>query len=331
MPKCALVTRRRARSDMVTYVAVHATLYTPPSAVLSNALAVQAVLASIPEHVRHGKAQVTAVHADTTYQLDLLELGFFGDDLAGYTSHILAERPEIDTWRLALSTITFVLPVLLSGLAVVACVLRRGELALHAGQGLLVLLPWVVLLGISVELPASVILRDGCDQLEDFIYWLLGDLGEESAALARSREPVYGYMTGCVREDPMADFFQPIALATRASVDNVTDVLAHLTLRPGMSASVNSLRTEMASISSALATVRTVMSCGNVYDIFTRAKTAVCCDLAHATNFLWISRVLTAVFMLPAAVGAIAGYKRFRRKLWGPYASVQALEVGAYL
>ena len=147
----------------------------------------------------------------------------------------------------------------------------------------------------------------------------------------RSREPVYGYMTGCVRDDPMVDFFQPIAHATSGSVNNVTDVLAHLTLRPDMSASVHSLRTEMAFISTALATVRTVMSCGNVFAILTRAKTAACCDLAHATNFLWISRLLTAAFMVPAAVGAIAGYKRFRRKLWGPYASVQAQEVGAYL
>ena len=32
-------------------------------------------------------------------------------------------------------------------------------------------------------------------------------------------------------------------------------------------------------------------------------------------------------------IASIAGYKRFRRKkdLWGPYASVQALEVGSYL
>jgi len=35
--------------------------------------------------------------------------------------------------------------------------------------------------------------------------------------------------------------------------------------------------------------------------------------------------------MVPAAVGAIAGYKRFRKVLWGPYASTKALEVGAYL
>ena len=58
----------------------------------------------------------------------------------------------------------------MAGLAVVACVLRRGALALHSGQAMLVLLPWIVLLGASVELPAAVLLRDGCDQLEDFTY-----------------------------------------------------------------------------------------------------------------------------------------------------------------
>eukprot|EP00964_Phaeocystis_antarctica_P071419 scaffold43572_cov61-Phaeocystis_antarctica.AAC.3 len=73
------------------------------------------------------------------------------------------------------------------------------------------------------------------------------------------------------------------------------------------------------------------MSCSSVHVIFKRAKSAVCCDLAYATVFLWVARLISAAWMVPAAVGAIAGYKRFRKVLWGPYASVQALEVGAYL
>ena len=84
-------------------------------------------------------------------------------------------------------------------------------------------------------------------------------------------------------------------------------------------------------IGEALATVRTVMSCDAVHARIVEAKAALCCDLAYATTFLFAARLVTAVWMVPAAVGAIAGYKRFRRVLWGPYAPVQALEVGAYL
>ena len=42
-------------------------------------------------------------------------------------------------------------------------------------------------------------------------------------------------------------------------------------------------------------------------------------------------RLASAVVLIPAAIAALAGYKRFPRKVWGPYASVQAREVGAYL
>ena len=44
-------------------------------------------------------------------------------------------------------------------------------------------------------------------------------------------------------------------------------------------------------------------------------------------------RMLCSCAMVSALVGAIAGYKRFRRQrdLWGPYHSMQALEVGSYL
>ena len=94
---------------------------------------------------------------------------------------------------------------------------------------------------------------------------------------------------------------------------------------------LETLEGEMGVILAALATVREVMSCGNVHALYKEAKTAVCCDWAYAANFLWVSRVATAVVTLPAAVAAIAGYKRFHKTLWGPYASVQSQEVGAYL
>ena len=76
-------------------------------------------------------------------------------------------------------------------------------------QAMLTLLPWIVLLGASVELPAAVLLRDGCDQMEDFTYRTLTTAGEEQPALLRAREPVYGYMTGCVESDPMVTYLPP--------------------------------------------------------------------------------------------------------------------------
>mgnify|MGYP004220570223 CR=1 FL=1 len=141
-----------------------------------GAYRLQATLDSVPPLVASGKAQVSATRLDTEAQLGLLERGLFGEDLAGYTSHVRAARPGIDTWRMVLLLTTFALPVVVGGLAVVACVLRRGALALHSGQAMLVLLPWVVLLGASVELPAAVLLRDGCDQIEDFTYRTLGEV-----------------------------------------------------------------------------------------------------------------------------------------------------------
>ena len=78
--------------------------------------------------------QVSATHSETVEQLGLLERGLFGEDLAGYTSHVRAARPGIDLWRTVLLVITWGLPVGVAALAVVACVLRRGALALHSGQ-----------------------------------------------------------------------------------------------------------------------------------------------------------------------------------------------------
>jgi len=62
-------------------------------------------------------------------------------------------------------------------------------------------------------------------------------------------------------------------------------------------------------------------------------RTSVCCDLAYAITAMWMVRLVVALAILASAVSAIAGYKRFRRQrdLWGPYATLQALEVGAYL
>ena len=319
----------RARPHLVNYDAVQRAL--DLELALDNAFALQATLGAVPGLVAAGKAGVLDTHADTGANLDLLELGLFGDDLLGYSFHVRKKRPQIDSWRTALLGFTFALPVLASGLAVAACCLRRGELSLHAGQSALVLLPWVVLLGASIELPMAVMLRDGCDQMDTFMYRTLGERGETNPALARAREPLYGYMTGCVESDPMVNFFAPVDEITRVAQQNVTDSVSHLALRDAPSAAVASLQAEVQRIGDALATVRTVMSCDAVHALIVEAKTALCCDLAYATTFLFISRLVTSFWMIPAAIGAIAGYKRFRSVLWGPYASVQALEVGAYL
>ena len=318
-----------ARPHLVNYDAVQRALDLERA--LADAFALQATLGDVPRLVAAGKAGVLGTHADTGANLDLLELGLFGDDLLGYSSHVRAKRPQIDSWRTGLLGLTFLLPVVAAGLAVAACCLRKGAWSLHAGQASLALLPWVLLLGASVELPMAVMLRDGCDQMDGFIYRTLGERGETNAALARAREPLYGYMTGCVESDPMVNFFAPVDEITRVAMRNVTDSVAHLALRAAPSARVASLQAEVQRIGEALATVRTVMSCDAVHALIVEAKTALCCDLAYATTFLFISRLVTSFWMIPAAIGAIAGYKRFRSVLWGPYASVQALEVGAYL
>ena len=263
-------------------------------------------------------------------QLELLERGLFGEDKRGYTAAWLDIDGRVYSVRFIFLLVSFGIPVALGGVAAFSCITRRGGFSLHAGHALLVSLPWIWLLGASVELPASVVLSDACGQLEDFVYTWLGRDGI-SASLVRAREPVYGYMTGCVRDDPMVNFFEPIKAAAAGATDNVTLALDDYTLRPAMVSALETLEGEMGVILAALATVREVMSCGNVHALYKEAKTAVCCDWAYAANFLWVSRVATAVVTLPAAVAAIAGYKRFHKTLWGPYASVQSQEVGAYL
>jgi len=75
------------------------------------------------------------------------------------------------------------------------------------------------------------------------------------------------------------------------------------------------------------------LSCNEVHFLYQDAKTAVCCDIGYAATAIFSMRMLCSCAMVSALVGAIAGYKRFRRQrdLWGPYHSMQALEVGSYL
>ena len=91
----------------------------------------------------------------------------------------------------------------------------------------------------------------------------------------------------------MVNFFEPIKAAAAGATDNVTLALDDYTLRPAMVDALETLEGEMGVILAALATVREVMSCGNVHALYKEAKTAVCCDWAYAANFLWVSRVAT--------------------------------------
>ena len=323
-----------AKISLTHYKSEVDALVSPPSpdrrALLGPAHALRTQLATIKAVVDSGQAAVDATHDETLVQLELLERGLFGEDKRGYTAAWLDIDGRVYSVRFIFLLVSFGIPVALGGVAAFSCITRRGGFSLHAGHALLVSLPWIWLLGASVELPASVVLSDACGQLEDFVYTWLGRDGI-SASLVRAREPVYGYMTGCVRDDPMVNFFEPIKAAAAGATDNVTLALDDYTLRPAMVDALETLEGEMGVILAALATVREVMSCGNVHALYKEAKTAVCCDWAYAANFLWVSRVATAVVTLPAAVAAIAGYKRFHKTLWGPYASVQSQEVGAYL
>ena len=64
--------------------------------------------------------------------------------------------------------------------------------------------------GLGNQESGAVLLRDGCDQMETFTYRMLGEAGIDQPALERAKEPVYGYMTGCVESDPMVNFFAPV-------------------------------------------------------------------------------------------------------------------------
>ena len=85
------------------------------------------------------------------------------------------------------------------------------------------------------------------------------------------------------------------------------------------------------SILQSLETVNEAVDCRAVYALWMRARASICCDFSYGVAVVAISRLITAIVLVPATISAIAGYKRFRRVLWGPYATVQALEVGAYL
>ena len=88
---------------------------------------------------------------------------------------------------------------------------------------------------------------------------------------------------------------------------------------------------ETANLSSTLNRAKARMECSGLHAQYLELKQALCCDFAYALTFLGVARLMSAFVLLPATLAAIAGYKRFPREVWGPYSSIQAREVGAYL
>ena len=115
--------------------------------------------------------------------------------------------------------------------------------------------------------------------------------------------------------------------------NSTTNALAALSLRPDTLAAVRAMQAEAAQVAGSANDIHATLACATFHGLYEEAHTAICCDLAYAFTAMWSVRLVSAWAMLLAAVSAVAGYKRFRRQknLWGPYASVEALEVGSYL
>ena len=280
-----------------------------------------------------------AVHAATAADVTLVELGFFGEKWAGdpdnrngYSDLMYDSRVWFEANSRVYLGVTFGVPLGCSVVTFFACALRLSAPALHAGHAMILLLPWVWLIGASFELPLSIATQDGCAQLETFGRRALHDAGDDGTpALGRIAEPAYAYMTSCAEGDPMEDLLAPVHAATLDAQANATELLAPFSLRAPIRAHVDTLGHESAELTAALDAARSAMDCAEIHGHYVHAKTGLCCDFGYGITFLWVCRLASAVILIPAAIAALAGYKRFPRRVWGPYASVQAREVGAYL
>ena len=133
--------------------------------------------------------------------------------------------------------------------------------------------------------------------------------------------------------DPLATFFSPMVNATADSMYRATHALDALTLRPAARGLITVLEDEVRGIDRTADEVHRMLACDRIHGYYMEAHTAMCCDIAYALNATWMIRLVTIVVFIAALIASVAGYKRFRRKqdLWGPYASIEALEVGSYL
>jgi len=317
-----------AAASMAQLQALQALLPEPPTELINGSSALAATLAGIPPLVASSKALVVSTRDETLAHISLLELGFLGETQPVSTT--LEElRATFNTgWLTALST-TFAIPVMCAGVSVAAAILQIGRPALLAGQAMITLLPWVWLEALGAEMPAAIMLQDGCAQLEDFILLVLSE--DERPQYQAIIEPARSYMTNCAQADAMVDTYAPISQATDKVRVDVNELLAGLSLRPGMQGAADRLDSAAADILVLLGTANQAMDCPSVYALYLEAKASICCDFAYGVTVVAVGRLISAFTLAPAAVAAIAGYKRFRRFLWGPYATIQALEVGAYL
>lgn len=330
------------------YAAEQQLLPSPPTALLNGAVELQRWLADVPQSVSLGKASLADMYEARQYSLSLMRRAFFGSSLRGYTSFLDQLRTVVEGGWWTFLTATFATPAGISAVAVLSCATRTGRPALHVGHVLLALLPWYVLLGASIEMPTALMLQDACEQVPFITRTLTGFLASSegvgghigdsfsSSAFAEAGDAMYSWVVGCPRDDggdPMSAYFSPIVHVASEAQSNATRALNALDLRPAVRLSLGQLAAESAALASAADAVHTSMNCAKIHKLYLEMHTAVCCDLGYAFTAMWMPRLVTAFGLLASAVAAIAGYKRFRRQrdLWGPYATVQALEVGAYL
>jgi hypothetical protein len=347
-----------SRPLIVAYEAELKALPSPPVSLLEGGTSLYEMLAAVPSLVAQATSAVLAEHTRTTAELDLLELALLGLEGDGYMDDFLDMAPN--SWKSYVYS--FYVPAALSGCAFLSCCARWGRPSLHAGQLLLVLLPWYILVGASIELPASIVLQDVCGHIPTLVSRVLRNFARQEASpgfeyaagtaartanananaatfgVPRTRwdvaqEHVIAWFTNCEAGDPFSSFFTPLDTTTSAAQADATAALAALELLPVARAQVDRLAQEAAVVSADAALVRQTVRCGTVHAIYQDARTAVCCDAAYAITAIFIGRFVCLIAMCTATVGAIMGYKRFRRQrdLWGPYASMEAREVGYYL
>ena len=319
---------------LAAYTAVQALLPSPPTALLDGTFTLHALLASVPTLVLDGKRALLETHASTRDSVDTLLLALFGEAGSGYTMQLEAMRPTIEaSWWIFLSA-TFALPAAISFVSVLSCAARFGRPALYAGHALMVVLPFYTLIGGSIELPLAIMLQDACEQVPLLSRQLTTYLSDqEMPQFDLLADPLHGWVTGCPQVDPMATFFTPIVLAAENATTRATEGLGALTLRASAREKVTRLSFQAAEIGRTADFVHGMLACRHFHALYERAHTAICCDVAYAFTAQWSVRLVTAWVMLASLIASVAGYKRFRRTkdLWGPYASVQALEVGSYL
>ena len=147
------------------YATEEALLPKPPTALLDGSLHLQSLLHAVPRLVTTGKTDLSDTYSERLGAMRLLQRGALGDDLGGYFQRLQGMRPVVESsWWTFLSA-TFATPAALAAVSVLACMTRTGRPALHAGHGLLSILPWYMLLGASIEMPLALMLQDACDQV----------------------------------------------------------------------------------------------------------------------------------------------------------------------